>query len=297
MLKIALIGAGAVGGYFIWGFHNKPNIELTVIADGKRKIKLRENGIKINDRIYYPNILSSNEAGAQDVVLIATKYSGLEDVIRIIPLLVGDDTIILSLLNGVDSEEKIANAIGWKHIEYSFMKIASKRDENGICFNPENTRGLFVGTEKLSDEVQDVFKKSRINCTFDENIIQNMWIKYASNIANNLPQAVLGINASLYTDSEHGRFLAENLWAEVYRVALAKGIDVGEKTVIFTEVPKTSKYSTLQDIEAGRHTEIDMFAGYLIEMAREYNINVPYAEYTYHAIKALEEKNDGRFDF
>ena len=297
MLKIALIGAGAVGGYFIWGFHNNPNIELTVIADGKRKIKLRENGIKINDRIYYPNILSSNEAGAQDVVLIATKYSGLEDVIRIIPLLVGDDTIILSLLNGVDSEEKIANAIGWKHIEYSFMKIASKRDENGICFNPENTRGLFVGTEKLSDEVQDVFKKSRINCTFDENIIQNMWIKYASNIANNLPQAVLGINASLYTDSEHGRFLAENLWAEVYRVALAKGIDVGEKTVIFTEVPKTSKYSTLQDIEAGRHTEIDMFAGYLIEMAREYNINVPYAEYTYHAIKALEEKNDGRFDF
>ena len=82
MLKIALIGAGAVGGYFIWGFHNNPNIELTVIADGKRKIKLRENGIKINDRIYYPNILSSNEAGVQDVVLIATKYSGLEDVIR-----------------------------------------------------------------------------------------------------------------------------------------------------------------------------------------------------------------------
>ena len=60
----------------------------------------------------------------------------------------------------MDSEEKIANSIGWKHIEYSFMKIASKRDENGICFNPENTRGLFVGTEKLSDEVQDVFKKS-----------------------------------------------------------------------------------------------------------------------------------------
>ena len=173
------------------------------------------------------------------------------------------------------------------------MKIASKRDENGICFNPENTRGLYVGTEKLSDEVKDVLRNSRINCTFDENIIQNMWIKYASNIANNLPQAVLGINASLYTDSEHGRFLAEKLWDEVYRVALAKGIDVGEEAVIFTEVPKTSKYSTLQDIEAGRHTEVDMFAGHLIEIAREHQIDVPYVEYTYHAIKALEEKNDG----
>ena len=297
MLRIALIGAGAVGGYFIWGFHNNPDIELTVIADGERKTNLRKNGIKINDKIYYPNILSSNEAGVQDVVLIATKYSGLEDVIKIIPLLIGNDTIVLSLLNGVDSEEKIVDAIGWNHMEYSFMKIASKRDENGIWFNQKNTRGLFVGIEKLSDEVKVILKESRINCTFDENIIQNMWIKYASNIANNLPQAVLGINASLYTDSEHGRFLAEKLWSEVYSVALTKGIDVGEKTVIFTEVPKTSKYSTLQDIEAGRHTEIEMFAGHLIEMAREYQIDVPYVEYTYHAIKALEEKNDGKFDF
>ena len=297
MLRIALIGAGAVGGYFIWGFHNNTDIELTIIADGERKTNLRENGIKINNKIYYPNILSSSEAGVQDVVLIATKYSGLEDVIKLIPLLIGDDTIVLSLLNGVDSEEKIADAIGWNHMEYSFMKIASKRDENGIWFNPKNTRGLFVGIEKLSDEVKVILKESRINCTFDENIIQNMWIKYASNIANNLPQAVLGINASLYTDSEHGRFLAEKLWSEVYSVALKKGINVGEKAVIFTEVPKTSKYSTLQDIEAGRHTEIEMFAGHLIEMAREYQIDVPYVEYTYHAIKALEEKNDGRFNF
>ena len=297
MLRIALIGAGAVGGYFIWGLHNNTDIELTIIADGERKTNLRENGIKINNKIYYPNILSSSEAGVQDVVLIATKYSGLEDVIEIITSLVGNNTIVLSLLNGVDSEEKIADAIGWNHMEYSFMKIASKRDENGICFNPENTRGLYVETEKLSDEVKHVFEDSRINCTFDENIIQNMWIKYASNIANNLPQAVLGINASLYTDSEHGRFLAEKLWGEVYRVALAKGIDVGEKAVIFTEVPKTSKYSTLQDIEAGRHTEIEMFAGHWIGMAREYQIDVRYVEYTYHAIKALEEKNDGKFNF
>ena len=296
MLKIALIGAGAVGGYFIWGFHENPNIELTVIAENERKQKLISNGIKINNENYYPNILTSQEAGVQDVVLIATKYSGLENVIEIIPSLIGKNTIVMSLLNGVDSEEKIANAIGWNHVEYSFMKIASKRDENGIVFRPEITSGLFAGIEKLSDEVKQIFQSSKIRCTFEENIIQDMWIKYASNIANNLPQAVLGINAALFTDSEHGRFLAEKLWAEVYEVAMKKGIDVGEKAVIFTEVPKSSKYSTLQDIEAGRHTEVDMFAGHLIEMARELQIDVPYTEYTYHAIKALEEKNDGKFD-
>lgn len=296
MLKIALIGAGAVGGYFIWGFDNNQNIKLSVIADGERKINLIKNGIKINDYIYRPNILTSNEAGVQDIVLIATKYSGLNDAIKILPELIGENTIVLSLLNGVDSEEKIASIIGWNHVEYSFMKIASKRDEYGISFQPEITSGLFAGVGKLSDEVKKVFYNSRIRCTFEEAIIQDMWIKYASNIANNLPQAVLGINAALYTDSEHGRFLAEKLWAEVYKVAKGKGIDVGEKAVIFTEVPKSSKYSTLQDLEAGRHTEVDMFAGHLIEMARELEIDVPYTEYTYHAIKALEEKNDGKFE-
>ena len=157
MLKIALIGAGAVGGYFIWGFHENPNIEFTVIAKNERKQKLISNGIKINNENYYPNILTSQEAGVQDVVLIATKYSGLENVIEILPSLIGKNTIVMSLLNGVDSEEKIANVIGWEHVEYSFMKIASKRDENGITFRPEITSGLFAGVEKLSDEGKKIF--------------------------------------------------------------------------------------------------------------------------------------------
>lgn len=294
-MKVALIGAGAVGGYFIWGFHQNKDIELTVIADGERKIKLEREGIIINDEIYHPCIKSADEASKQDLVLIATKYSGLDNAIQMLSPLMGESTIVLSLLNGVDSEEKIANVIGWEHVEYSLMRIASKREEKKIYFDPDNTMGLFVGTDKLSEEIKEILKQSKVNCTFEDNIIQDVWIKYASNIANNLPQAVLGVNASLYTDSEHGKFLAEKLWAEVYSVALKKGIDVGEKAIIFTEVPKTSKYSTLQDIEAGRHTEIDMFAGHLIEMAKEYGIEVPYAEYTYHAIKVLEEKNDGKF--
>ena len=56
-------------------------------------------------------------------------------------------------------------------------------------------------------------------------------------------------------------------------------------------------YSTLQDLDAGRHTEIDMFSGALMAMGKELGIPTPYNEYTYHIIKALEEKNDGLFDY
>lgn len=62
-------------------------------------------------------------------------------------------------------------------------------------------------------------------------------------------------------------------------------------------VPPSARYSTLQDLDAGRHTEIDMFSGALIRMGKELGIPTPYNEYTYHIIKALEEKNDGKFDY
>lgn len=62
-------------------------------------------------------------------------------------------------------------------------------------------------------------------------------------------------------------------------------------------VPPTARYSTLQDMDAGRHTEIDMFSGALVRMGKELGIPMPYNEYTYHMIKALEEKNDGKFNY
>lgn len=292
-MKVALIGAGAVGAYFIWGFDGNPDIELTLVAKGQRLDKLRKTGVRINSKTYFPVVKCAEDAGEQDLILVATKYNGLDEAIELLPVMIGQNTVVLSLLNGVDSEERVAARIGWEHVEYSLMRIASRRTESGITFDPDNTQGLFVGNEKLSKQIKDIIQKSRIVCTFEDNIIQDIWIKYASNIANNLPQAVLGTDASLYTDSEHGYFIAARLWDEVYQVAKAKGIDVGVTPGIFRRVAKTSKYSTLQDLEAKRHTEIDMFAGKLMAMAKELNIAVPYTEYTYHAIKALEEKNDG----
>lgn len=293
LMRIALIGAGAVGAYFIWGFEGNDEISLTVVADADRVNRLKEQGVSINERVYHPVIKTADEAGTQDLILVATKYSGLDDAIALLKPMVGEGTIVLSLLNGVDSEQRIADAIGWEHVEYSVMRIASRRNDNGVTFAPEKTQGVFIGNDKLPTDWKGILAGSNIKVTFLDNIVQDMWIKYASNIANNLPQAVLGADASLYTDSEHGYFLAARLWDEAYQVAKAKGIDVGAKPKIFLSVPKTSKYSTLQDIEAGRHTEIDMFAGELIRMAGELGIAVPFAEYTYHAIKALEEKNDG----
>ena len=103
-----------------------------------------------------------------------------------------------------------------------------------------------------------------------------------------------------YRDSVHMKAISDGLCHELEAIAVAKGIDLSKVDASSRHgslVPPATRYSTLQDLDAGRHTEIDMFSGALMRMGQELGIPTPYNEYTYHMIKAMEEKNDGLFDY
>ena len=82
-------------------------------------------------------------------------------------------------------------------------------------------------------------------------------------------------------------------------LAAAKGIDIAAPGEVGTTSPsaKRARYSTLQDLDARRRTEVDLFAGAAVEMGRELGVPTPCCEFVLHLIHALEEKNDGRFDY
>lgn len=301
--KVALLGAGAVGAYFIWGLADKLGDNFCVVAKGERKERLESDGLVINGKQYHFTVKEPNEVGDVDLLLVSSKQDALVDALDDINTMVGKNTIVISLLNGVTSEEIIGNAIGMEHMLYSVMRIASVRKGNEITFVPEHTAGVFVGekdsavpSERLLT-VEELFEGTGIRYNFVENIILDMWFKYASNIAQNLPQAILGVGFGAYYDSEHVLAIAKSLWKEVAQIANAKGIPLGEEFVYFAGPNLKARFSTLQDLDAGRHTEIEMFAGEMMRMAKEHGIAVPYCEYTYHLIKALEEKNDGKFEY
>ena len=300
---VALLGAGAVGAYFIWGLSEKMGEDFCVIAKGSRKERLEKEGIVINGRQHALNVKEPEEVKTVDLLLVASKQDGLEGALDDIRCMVGEKTIVLSLLNGVKSEEIIGNAIGMEHVLYSVMRIASVRKGNEVTFIPEITAGVFIGEKECKEPtervlaVQELFESAGLHHHFMENIILDMWQKYASNVAQNLPQAILGIGFGAYMDSEHVHYIASQLWKEVAKVANAKGIPLPEEFTLFQGVKPMARFSTLQDLDAGRHTEIEMLAGEMIRMGKEYGIAVPYCEYTYHMIKALEEKNDGKFEY
>ncbi len=306
--SVAILGAGAVGSYAIWGLSHKPEIRLGVIAEGERNERLKEKGCKINNEIYRPEVWTPEEAKDAGVglIIVALKYGALRGALDSLERAVGDNTIVMSLMNGVDSEEIIAERIGEKHLLYSLIKIASRGENGGYCFDTETTIGMIIGEAKPPYEserikaIDELFKDTGLHYRFTELIREEMWSKFRLNVGTNLAQAIIGAGVGCYTDSEHMSAIREGLKAELEAVAKAKGIDIDKCADTSSKgcpVRYTARYSTLQDLDAKRHTEIDMFSGALVRMGRELGIPTPYNECTYHIIKALEEKNDGLFDY
>lgn len=304
--SVAVLGAGAVGSYIIWGFYENKNVRLGVVADGERAERLKADGCTINGEVYRPNIWSPEEAHGVDLLIVSLKYGALPGAMKMIRTIVGENTIVMSLMNGIDSEELIAKEIGESHILNSLIKVASQRKEDGIHFDPETTIGIIFGEVSApyeSERVQAVkalFADTGIRIRSTDCIREEMWSKFRLNVCNNLPQAILGAGVGCYRDSAHMKAISDGLRAELEAIAKAKGVDMSKidsSSNHGAPVRPSARYSTLQDIEAGRHTEIDMFSGALMRMGKELGIATPYNEYTYHMIKALEEKNDGKFNY
>ncbi len=304
--NVAVLGAGAVGSYVIWSLWRTEGINLSVIAEGERAERIRRDGCLINGEVFRPAVVTAKEAEGVDLLIVAVKYGALESALRDIKSAVGENTVVMSLLNGVDSEEIIAAEIGSEHVLPTLIKVASQKKDGGYHFNPENTIGIIFGEYAEPFEsgrvaaVTKLFEKSRIHFKYTECIKEEMWSKFRLNICNNLPQAILGAGIGCYSDSRHMAFISEKMKEEVEAIASAKGIDIGGMDRALgngTFANASSRYSTLQDLDAGRHTETDMFSGVIVKMGEELGIPTPYNEFTYHMIKAIEEKNDGCFDY
>lgn len=134
----------------------------------------------------------------------------------------------MSLMNGVDSEERIAAAVGTEHLLYSLIKIASCHDGNCYRFDPEATIGIIYGELQepcQSERVQavaELFAAAGLHARVTEHIREEMWSKFRLNVCNNLPQAILGAGVGCYQDSVHMKAISDGLRAELEAIAAAK---------------------------------------------------------------------------
>lgn len=301
--RVALLGAGGIGSYFVWGLSEVMGENFCVVAEGDRAERLKRDGLTINGQQVSLHVKAPSEVGDCDLLIVAVKYYGLKAVLKTIKEIVGPQTIIISLLNGIDSEEVIAGAVGKERLIYSMIRFSVQRQGSSAVFDPNAAEGLFYGEPDTPEKTERIlalerfFGRTKIRSQAVPNVVEMQWKKYLLNISGNLPQAVLGVGYGAYFDSEHAAFIRCRLQEEVKVTAAAFGIDLVLPDPTKAVFGKAVRFSTLQDLDAGRQTEVDMFLGVLIEKAASQGIDLPYAKYTYHAIKALEEKNDGKFNY
>lgn len=300
--RVAIIGAGAIGSYFIVGLSQKLGENLEVIAEGERRERLINNGIVVNGERIPLNVKTPEQAAGADLLIVAVKYGALKEIIPMVEKIIDDHTIVMSPLNGVESEEIIGSKIGMEHMVFSIMKISSQRVDNKINYNPDITMGVFFGEKdgSVSDRIlaiQDLLEGSGVNYSICDDIERTIWYKYALNISRNIPQAIVNCEFGAYDTSEHVSYISKKMREEVVKVAAAKGIDISDENNPACSVASTSpkaRFSTLQDLDAKRTTEIEMLSGALVRMGKELGIETPYNDFAYHTVKALEEKNSGK---
>lgn len=301
---IVIIGAGAIGAYVYHGLYpltESGNIRCCFIAEGERRKRLETNGLIINEVQYHPEVCTPEEANGADLVLISVKYSALPSVLESVRTIADSHTVVLSLLNGIDSEEILAEVIPSSQIIYSLIRVSSQNLNGRITYNPASAFGIWAGECGEYDQkealhaLEQLFAGTDIPFHISEDIRKDQWHKFALNISANLPQAVLNVGTGAYEDSGHVGWLRDALASEVLKTAEAYGIHI--EKVSYGNWKKNGRLSTLQDLDRKQKTEVDMFLGVLMDKAAEKGISVPYSEYTFHAVKALEEKNEGRFDY
>lgn len=136
-----------------------------------------------------------------------------------------------------------------EHMLPSFMKIASRRIDNQIIYNPEVTMGLYFGEDngepsERTEAIEDLLRDTPIHHHLSANIQQDIWYKYALNISKNLPQAIINCGLGAYTDSEHLAYISARMRKEVSDVAAA----LASTSVIPAELRQRSHFCTGQQI-------------------------------------------------
>lgn len=305
---VSLIGLGGIGCFLASHLGPVLGDNLRIIAGGSRRERLEQEGVTVNGVNHRFHMVSPEETCGQnypDLAIIITKFPALSQAIEDIKNQIGPDTLIMAPLNGVEAEEKVAQAFGWDNLLYSLAKVSVVMKDGHASFNPEVAQ-IELGekhNETLSPRVQavkELFERSGIRTLVPEDMERAIWYKYMCNVSENQSAAVLGIPFGAWSVSEDANLIREALMREVVAVANKKGISLSEEDIKvqgrrLKKVTPKNKPSTLQDIEAGRKTEVEMFGGTMIRMGRELGVPTPYNEMFYHGIKVLEQKNDGLF--
>jgi 2-dehydropantoate 2-reductase len=298
--KVYLSGLGAIGSSYAAKLYETDPELVTVIADRKRIERYYEHGVLVNGKSYSFRYLEQESTGeTADLILIAVKQHQLDESIQGIRNFVGEKTIVLSLLNGISSEELVGKEYGMEKMLYSFVVgTDAVREGTNTTFSK---LGKIVFGEKNNPEysekvllVKELFDRTGIPYEIPENMLKELWWKFMLNVGINQVSALLKAPYGVFQKNEEARELMEMASREVIQLSEKVGISLNEDDLrksieIVNTLGPEGKTSMLQDVEAGRKTEVEIFAGTVAKLGREFGVSTPVNDFLLRAIHILEQ--------
>jgi 2-dehydropantoate 2-reductase len=299
-MRIAVMAAGGVGGYFGARLAAAGH-DVFFIARGAHLEAIRNGGLRIESALGNVTVERANvtddptKVGPVDVVLFAVKLWDTEAAARQAMPLVGPDTRLVTLQNGVDSVERIATVLGADKVVGGVAYIATVIASPGVISHTSQFAQMRIGRiDGASDATLKAFadaaKAAGVDIIVSDDINRDRWQKFAFLVGlSGITSATREPLGPLMADPDTKAFFRK-LMLEVVAVAQARGVTlpegfVDERMAFAETAPKTMKASMLHDLERGNRMELDWLAGKVLQFGREMSVPVPANEAVYTLLK------------
>lgn len=297
---VAILGAGAMGAVFASKFFDSGAFSTVLVARGERYERLSREGLVVNGKPYAIPMIHPGEAvSLADLIIVAVKHHHLPAAVHDLKNLVGSQTTIISVMNGLDSEETIGSVYGMDKVLYAVsVAVDAVREGNRVTFTTPGTLYFGEATNAQPVErvrrVQDALDRAGLPWQTPPDMIRMMWWKFMMNVGTNQASAVMRAPYGVFQSSPEAQVVMEALMREVVALAKAAGVNLTEQDIVdwygfLNRMSPQGKTSMLQDIEAKRKTEVELFAGKVVELGRTYGISTPVNETFLNIIQVLEQ--------
>lgn len=294
---VGLIGLGAVGALYAKNLLES-GADLRVIVDEDRKERYSREGVYVNGVCVNFPYVTPKKASPVDLLLIVTKEGGLRGAMETASGFIGEDTLIISLLNGVTSEQIVAERFGAKNVLYSVAQgMDAVKEGNRLTYVHPGRIVLGEREEgEISARVQmtaDFLNRHGVVCTPVGDMVRRQWGKLMLNVGLN--QACMVFECDYGGVQQPGKPRETMLGAmrEAQRIAALEGYTISEAefnewVALLDSFTPEGKPSMRQDGEAHRKSEVELFAGTMVRLGKKHSVSLPVNEWLYRRIKEME---------
>ena len=288
-MKIAIVGSGGVGGYF-GGRLAAAGADVTFLARGAHLDALRTRGLRITSPkgdLHLPSVKTAGDTsdiGPVDIVFFAVKLYDTETALAALPPLIGPNTAVVPLQNGVDSVATLIDAVGRQHTAGGTCYVSAVIAEPGVIKHTAMDHLIFGELDRIRSPrllaLYEACRPAGFRSTLSDDITLDIWNKFVRlSVLSGMTAVTRSPLGIIRDDAELWTMLSQAV-REAMAVAHAKGIDVPESTVddvarAYAALPPQTKSSMLEDLERGRRLELPWLSGAVVRIGREVGVPTP----------------------